>query len=189
MSLLDILLSDQGGDAVSALGKQFGLSNADTTGALTNLIPSLAKGLSQNSSQSGGLEQLMKALQSGGHDKVLDRPDLLSQAETTQEGNAILGHILGSKEVSRNVASHAAAQTGIGQDILKKMLPLVATMAMGALSKKTAEPSLGSLMGSVLGGGKASDSQLGMLGSLLDADGDGNVASEVLGMAARLFKK
>jgi hypothetical protein len=47
------------------------------------------------------------------------------------DGNGILGHILGSKDVSRQVAAQASARTGIGADVLKKMLPLVATLAMG----------------------------------------------------------
>ena len=131
----------------------------------------------------------MRAVQSGDHQRFLDQPELLAKPETTNEGNSILGHILGSKEASRKVASHASAQTGIGEDLLKQMLPLVATMAMGALKKKTAEPSLGDLMGSVLGGQKTSRSQLGVLTGLLDADGDGNVAEEVLGFASKLFKR
>jgi len=35
------------------------------------------------------------------------------------------------------VASHAAEKSGIGADVLKKMLPMVAMMAMGSLGKQT----------------------------------------------------
>ena len=42
-----------------------------------------------------------------------------------------LAILFGSKDVSRAVAGHAAKQTGIGADVLKKMLPMVAAMAHG----------------------------------------------------------
>ncbi len=54
------------------------------------------------------------------------------------DGNGILGHLFGSKEVSRAVADHAAQATGIGQDILKQMLPALASMVMGGLFDQTA---------------------------------------------------
>lgn len=190
MGLLDVLVSAQGGQTVDQLGKQFGLSQDQTMGALGNLLPALTKGIGQNMGQSGGLESLMKALQGGDHGRYLDDPSMVSRQDTVEDGNSILGHILGSKDASRKVAAQASEQTGIGSDILKKMLPLVATMAMGALNKKTKEqPDLGGLMGSILGGGQANDSQLGALASLLDSDGDGNVAAEMLGMASKLFKR
>ncbi len=189
MGLLDVLVSAQGGQTVDQLGKQFGLSQDQTMGALGSLLPALTKGIGQNMGQSGGLESLMKALQGGDHGKYLDDPSLVANPATPNDGNSILGHILGSKDASRKVATQASEQTGIGSDILKKMLPLVATMAMGALNKKTKEPDLGGLMGSILGGGRADDNQLGALASLLDADGDGNAAAEMLGIASKLFNR
>lgn len=189
MSLLNVILSEHGGQAVKSLSKQFGISQKDAENAIGRLVPSLANGLSQNSTQSGGVEQLMKALQSGNHAKYLDDPEVLEDSRSEAEGNAILGHIFGSKDVSRAVAKDAAAQTGLGQELLKKMLPAIATMAMGALSKKTQDPSLGSLMSGVLDSGSTSGNQLGALSSLLDTKGDGSIAEGALGLAERLFKK
>jgi hypothetical protein len=90
-----------------------------------------------------------------------------------------LGHILGSKDVSRQVARSAAARTGIGEDILKKMLPVVAAMVMGSLSKQTSSQGR---QAAAAGGGI-----LGMLTPLLDANRDGSVADDVLGMLGGLF--
>jgi hypothetical protein len=44
-----------------------------------------------------------------------------------------LGHILGSKDVSRQVAAQASTRTGISELVLKQMLPAVATLAMGGV--------------------------------------------------------
>jgi len=47
--------------------------------------------------------------------------------KTVQDGNGILGHIFGSKDVSREVAARASAQSGVGADVLKKLLPIGAS--------------------------------------------------------------
>ena len=99
-----------------------------------------------------------------------------------QDGNGILGHLLSSKDVSRQVARKASEQTGIGEGVLKQMLPLVATMVMGSLSKQT------SAMG-VREARKPSNDILGMLTPLLDANQDGSIAGDIAGMLGGLFRR
>ena len=68
---------------------------------------------------------------------VRRRPDDLELPETVDDGNGILSHVFGNKNVSRQVASRAAGRTGIGADLLKRMLPMVATLVMGTLARRT----------------------------------------------------
>jgi hypothetical protein len=80
------------------------------------------------------------------------------------------------------VAQKASEKTGIGPDILKKMLPVVASMVMGSLSKQTSDPGFQKAAAS-----GQSSGLLGMISPLLDADKDGSVADDLLGMAGKLF--
>lgn len=177
MNILEALLQAQGGQMAGTLGQRFGLDSGQTQSALEALLPALAGAVRQNVQQPGGLEALMGALGSGQHARYLDDPSALGDPATTDEGNGILGHLFGSRDVSREVASRAAAQTGLGADLLKQMLPVVAAMMMGGLARGagggTAAPSagdaglgglgaalggmggLGQVLGSVLGGGAA----------------------------------
>ena len=173
--ILDVLMNAAGGGAVQKVGQQFGLSEDQTGSALGQLVPALMAGLQRNTSQEGGLEGLLGALTRGNHSQYLERPELLAEDATRQDGNSILGHIFGSKDVSRAVAGRAAEQTGIGADVLKKMLPVVATMVMGGLSKQSAAaPAQG------LGAGN-------LLSSLLDQNRSGSVADEVAGLLGRFL--
>jgi hypothetical protein len=61
----------------------------------------------------------------------------LDHPAAVADGNGILGHLLGSKEVSREIASRASTQTGVSADALKQMLPLAATLMMGVFSKQS----------------------------------------------------
>ena len=47
----------------------------------------------------------MSALSSGNHGQYLDRPASLADPAAVTDGNGILGHLLGSKDVSREFAS------------------------------------------------------------------------------------
>jgi hypothetical protein len=80
------------------------------------------------------------------------------------------------------VASQAAAQTGLSPELLKRMLPLAATLVMGALARKNGGMSS---PGGALGG--PGGSLGGGLGSLLDGNRDGSIADDVAGMLGRFL--
>lgn len=141
MSLFDLLMT-QGGAAAAQLGKRFGLDQEQVTSAVQQLLPALGAGLQNNVKSPGGLADLFGALSTGNHSKYLENPDLVNHEETTETGNRILGHLLGNKEVSRDVTTRASGSTGISAEVLKQMLPVVATMLMGSLSRQSSEAGL-----------------------------------------------
>lgn len=181
MDLLQTILNAQGGGTIQQLSRTFGLGRDQTVSAVQALLPALAAGLKRNTSQEGGLDSLLAALSGGHHQKYLDDPSTLVMEETTLDGNGILGHLFGSKEVSRQVAAKASSRTGIGADILKKMLPLVASLAMGALSKQSAPSGFRTEEAAGQGG------ILGMVGSFLDSNQDGSIADDVMGMLGKFM--
>ncbi len=177
MDILKAILGANGGQNIGQLASQFGIDESTARSAVENLVPSLARGLQKNAGSQDGMASLARALQGGKHARFLDDPSALGMGDTVSEGNKILGHVFGSKDVSRNVAANAAQKSGLDMGVLKKMLPLVATMVMGGMSKKAgsqASPSgMGDLLGSMLGGGGGDDDGFGL--------------DDVLGMAKKLF--
>lgn len=206
INLFDMLTQANGGAAVQQVGQQAGLQPDMAQAAIKALLPAIAGGLQRNVQQPGGLQSLLGALQNGQHEQYLDQPEKLAQPDAIADGNAILGHLLGSKDTSRAVAAQAAQKTGLSEQVLKSVLPMVASMAMASLSKQTKQPDmasalsgmlsgqqpqpaaqggLGGLLGGLLGGQSKSQSQsgaMGMLGGLLDADGDGNAVDDIFQM-------
>ncbi len=153
MNLMDLLKEAGAEQSIGKIGSQLNLDASDTQAMLDAVAPALARGLQKGSSSSGGLASLAKALGSGHHQAYLDQPDVLGSADSIADGNRILGHLFGSKDVSRNVAAQAAEQSGIDPSLIKQALPLVADLAMGALSKKSnAGRDAGSVLPELFGG-------------------------------------
>ncbi|MEZ4460287.1 MAG: DUF937 domain-containing protein [bacterium] len=191
MDMISILKQTGGLDTMA---KELGIdSNTAATGAAA-LLPAVLGGMKKSANAQGGIGDLVGMLGGMGGGALLDQV-LAPQPTPVDSGNNILGQIFGSKEVSRTVADHASAQTGIDSGILKKMLPVLAMMVAGYMAKQHGGQSqdsglggvLGGLLGGMMGGGAApaAPSGLGGLASMLDFDGDGNPLDDIMGMASK----
>jgi hypothetical protein len=172
----------------------------DATGAEA-LVPAILGGFKkQVQSQPTGLEGLGGLLGRLGGGGLLDNV-FSPQPTDVSQGNDVLGQIFGSKDVSRAVAQNAASQSGHDPGLLKKMLPMLAMLVAGYMTKQrgTADQvspaggGLGGLLGGLLGGnaggGNATGGAAGSgLGSTLDLNGDGNVLDDVMRMAGKAMR-
>jgi hypothetical protein len=181
MSMLDALM--QAG-AAQSLARDVGTDERTAQAGLQALLPAVLGGL-QNQGQShpqglGGLAGMLGGLGGAG---MFDQA-IGPQPTPVQPGNQVLGSIFGGKDTSRAVADHAAQQSGLSPDLLKKMLPIVAMLAAGYFAKQAGGQggaiggmggaggigSLGALLGGAMGGGQAGSNPLGaILGGLMGA--------------------
>lgn len=178
MDLLDSILGANDGKAVAEIARKVGIPESMAKKGVAALAPALQRGLQRNSRKQGGAEALLGALKTGNHARYVDDPATLEKEDTIADGNKILGHIFGNKDVSRNVAGQAAGSSDIDAGLLKKVLPLLGTVAMGALAKNT------------LGGSGGGSNPLGALSGMLGgagADDGGSAADEILDLAKKFF--
>ncbi|PSJ61573.1 DUF937 domain-containing protein [Pseudaminobacter soli (ex Li et al. 2025)] len=143
-SLFDLLNNSQNGSGMEALARQFNLSMQQTQAAVEALLPAFSQGLKQNTSDPYGIGAFLQAMTSGQHAKYFDDPANAFTAAGMAEGNGILGHLFGSKDLSKAVAANAAAASGVSQEILKQMLPVMASMIMGGLFRQSTGTTQGS---------------------------------------------
>ncbi len=149
MNLVDMFLKGQGGQNIDALSRQFNLSHQQTVAALEALMPAFSQGLQRNAADPMGFGAFVQALSTGQNVNYFDNPQAAFNPSGIADGNYVLGQLFGSKDLSRAVADHAANAAGVGADTLKQMLPVVASMMMGGLYKK----STGQFAAAGLGGG------------------------------------
>ena len=75
MNLLGMLLDKQGSPALQQLSKGFGLSEGDARNVLSEMVPALSRGMQNNVSKQGGLEDLLGALTDHFVHKIQHRND------------------------------------------------------------------------------------------------------------------
>jgi hypothetical protein len=157
LSLAQIL---QQSGAIQSMANELGIDERTARTGAGALLPAIVAGMGRSSAGSAGLGGLAGAILGGGGGGLLDAV-LGKQPTPTQQGNDILGTIFGNKDVSRSVAGEVAAMTGIDENILKRMLPMLAMAVAGYMAKKAsgADPSgpagggaLGGVLGSIIGG-------------------------------------
>jgi hypothetical protein len=192
MQLQD-LLSQTGG--LQQIARELGVNESQAASGAAALLPAIVGGFkSKARAESTGLEGLTGMLGKLGGGGLLD--NVLSQQPTdVGRGNDVLGQIFGSKDVSRTVAASAAAQSGVDAGTLKKMLPMLAMLVGGYLSKQggaaastpgSGAGGLGGLVGGLLGGGSGARAGGGGLASMLDMNGDGNALDDIMRLANKL---
>ncbi|MEX0346280.1 MAG: DUF937 domain-containing protein [Rhizobiaceae bacterium] len=137
LPLDDMLLKAQNGAAIDMVSRQFDLTRDQTVSAMEALLPAFSQGLKRTAATPQGVAPFLEALASGNHAKYMQDMGKAFSTDGMTDGNGILGHLFGSKDVSRAVADHAAQATGIGQDILKQILPALASMIMGGLFEQS----------------------------------------------------
>ena len=214
MDLMDILRQTGG---VNAIANQLGISPETAEAGANSLLPAIIGGFTKHSDANGGgdtgLGSLVGMLQGLGGGALATNV-IGPEPTNVENGNTILGQIFGSKDVSRTVAGHSAAQTGIDPKLLKQMLPILSMLVGGYLSQQASSGAitkdatiaqtnsegglggmLGSILGSVLGGAQSSHANssggmgsLGGLASMLDMNKDGNPLDDIISIAGKLAR-
>jgi len=186
--ILDLLNSDLGKSLIGGASEQLGQGKEQTGAGLSAALPLILGALKNNTSSSGGAEGLLGALSKDKHDgSILDNlGDLLGKEDTMKDGANILGHVFGGKE--QNVAQAVSAKSGLDMGKSMDLLKMAAPVIMGMLGKQSRQNNvadsggLDDLLGGLLGGGNQAQEGQSMITKILDADGDGSVIDDVMGM-------
>lgn len=192
-SILGLLTRQLGGQTTSTLSKQVGADPESTDKVVSAALPLLLAALARNAQKPDGAAALAGALDRDHDGSVLNNVSGFLSGDTAMSaGNAILKHVLGGRR--RNVESALSKTSGVDMSLIVKLLPLLAPIVLGALGKAKREEGLdaGGLATMLGGERKRVESgmpQLGGLMRMLDADGDGDVTKEVIGIGAKLFGK
>lgn len=191
MSLLDMLQDQLAGGAAAQIGKQMGTDQAGTQKAIGAALPALMAALAGNAKRPEGAASLAKALDKKHDGSVLDDlPGFLSRGDT-KDGLGILKHALGGRQSA--VETEVAKQSGLDPKAISGLLPMLAPIVMGALGrqKKQQGMDVGALTSMLSGEGQRAKEMapgaLGMLGGLLDDEGDGLDAGDIADAGKKLL--
>jgi hypothetical protein len=182
MSLTDDLLSQLQGAPLQQVSQQLGLDSQQASGAIGAALPLLMGALGNNAAKPQGAEALLGALQN--NHSGLDIGSVLGAVlgggnSAAADGAGILGHIFGGNQ--GRAETGLAQATGLSQGNASQLLKILAPIVMAYLAQRMSsggqQASAGGLS-QILGQEKQRVAQAGgigggLLGSVLDQDGDG----------------
>ncbi|MBJ6978261.1 MULTISPECIES: DUF937 domain-containing protein [unclassified Luteimonas] len=183
----DLAAQLQGGPA-SQLAQQLGISQEQSSAAIKAALPLILGALGRNASQPQGAQALFGALQKdhAGVDLGSVLGAVLGGAPQGRQtdGAGILGHIFGGQQPRAEAG--VAQATGLGQGQAGQLLRILAPIVMAYLAKRmmsgggSQQPAGAQALGGLLGREQQEIRQQGglgggLLGAVLDQDGDGEL--------------
>lgn len=193
MSLLDLLQNQLAGEPAAHIGKQLGTDQAGAQKAIGAALPALMAALAGNARKKDGAASLAKALERDHDGGILDDLQGFLGRGDTKDGDGILKHALGGRRAS--VETEVAKQTGLDTKAIAGLLPMLAPLVMGALGREKKQKGLdiGGLASMLSGEGQRAKQMapgaLGLLGGLLDDEGDGLDAGDIADAGKGLLGK
>lgn len=191
-SILDALQTRLADDQSSEVARQLGTDPSTAQQAIQAALPVLMAAFAAEAQRPEGASSLAAALEEDHDGSILDDlPGFLARGDTA-DGEGILRHSLGER---RPTVERAVAQkSGLDLSLVSRLLPLLAPIVMGALGKQKRESNLdiGGLIGMLTGEGQRARQQApaglaGVLGALLDSEGDGLDIGDIADAAGKLF--
>lgn len=150
---VELLRAAQGGHGMENLARVYGLSTQQAKAVADALMPAFADGFRHVTQSPEAMASLMALMLSGPYGAYYGNPSSFTAPyapqpapqpqpqpvpDMNQMGLDALNTVFGTNEVSRAVAAHAAASTGLGVAMVRQMMPTFASLFVGGLAKSLA---------------------------------------------------
>jgi len=200
MDLIDLLQSQLSGNVLDQLSNQIGGEKEQTEVATSGIISMLTAALAKNAASPGGASALANALDTDHDGSILDNiGDLLGGNLTNNRaanGAGILKHVLGGNQ--GNAIDAISKMSGLTGDKTGNLMTMLAPIVLGMLGKQKRQNNmdqsgLSDMLSRSVKSATNQRQEMGLLGKLLDRDGDGSVMDDIAGMGMKtlgnLFRK
>ncbi|MGL4394972.1 MAG: DUF937 domain-containing protein [Hyphomicrobium sp.] len=138
MQIESIIKGAQGGKAVRNLATSFGVDADRTEPVVHTVVKALAERIERNTLSRAGIADIVTVMGEPHAGRALVDAQRLATPELAAVGNHILDVLIGSKHISRGIAAKAARDSGLNEETVKKMLPVIASMVVGSLQQGAA---------------------------------------------------
>ena len=135
VNLFDIVRQAQRGSGLDGLARQFGLGPVQVQSAVEALLPAFSLALQRSAMNPGAFADILGAIGSGRYAPFFDPAGSWSARPQGPGGEDLVARLFRTPEATRDVAAQAAAMTGIGVQVVQHMMPHLAAMLIGGLSR------------------------------------------------------
>ena len=190
---LEALLGLLQGQDLGQLAEQVGGNEGQVKNGVMAALPAMLTALSKNTGTEYGAQELNKALETKHDGSILNNLSGYLSNPDLKDGAGILNHLFGSQ--TSNVANAVSQSSGLDSNGSMKMLQMLAPVLMGMLGQQKKQNNLDaegignltSMLASNFGSEAGASGIMEAVTNLLDANKDGNVMDDIMGMVGKLF--
>ena len=190
---LEALLGLLQGQDLGQLAEQVGGNEGQVKNGVMAALPAMLTALSKNSGTEKGDQELNNALETKHDGSILNNLSGYLSNPDLKDGAGILNHLFGSQ--TSNVANAVSQSSGLDTNGSMKMLQMLAPVLMGMLGQQKKQNNLDaegignltSMLASNFGSEAGASGIIDVVTNLLDANKDGNVMDDIMGMVGKLF--
>ena len=190
---LEALLGLLQGQDLGQLAEQVGGNEGQVKNGVMAALPAMLTALSKNTGTEKGAQELNNALEKKHDGSILDNLSGYLSNPDLKDGAGILKHLFGNQ--TSNVANAVSQSSGLDTNGSMKMLQMLAPILMGMLGQQKKQNNLDaegignltSMLASNFGSEAGASGIMEAVTNLLDANKDGNVMDDIMGMVGKLF--
>ena len=190
---LEALLGLLQGQDLGQLAEQVGGNEGQVKNGVMAALPAMLTALSKNTGTEKGAQELNNALEKKHDGSILDNLSGYLSNPDLKDGAGILNHLFGNQ--TSNVANAVSQSSGLDTNGSMKMLQMLAPILMGMLGQQKKENNLDakglgnltSMLASNFGSEAGTSGIMETVTNLLDANKDGNVMDDIMGMVGKFF--
>lgn len=140
MKLYERIRAAGRGAIVEGLAREAGIGRDQADQAMRQLLPELGRAIRRTGESRTGAPAVHAAMHDERYARYLDEPEALREPAAAADGERVLDEVLDQEERDALVRSVAAA-VQVDEGAMRRLLPLVATLAMAALGQQLREQS------------------------------------------------
>ena len=190
---LEALLGLLQGQDLGQLAEQVGGNEGQVKNGVMAALPAMLTALSKNTGTEKGAQELNNALETKHDGSILNNLSGYLSNPDLKDGAGILNHLFGSQ--TSNVANAVSQSSGLDSNGSMKMLQMLAPILMGILGQQKKQNNLDakglgnltSMLASNFGSEAGTSGIMEAVTNLLDANKDGNVMDDIMGMVGKFF--
>ena len=190
---LEALLGLLQGQDIGNLASQVGGNEGETKNGVMAALPAMLAALGKNVGTEKGAEELNNALEKKHDGSILNNLSGYLSNPDLKDGAGILNHLFGNQ--TSNVANAVSQSSGLDTNGSMKMLQMLAPILMGILGQQKKQNNLDakglgnltSMLASNFGSEAGTSGIMETVTNLLDANKDGNVVDDIMGMVGKFF--
>jgi len=140
MRLFRSIASAQGGQVFANMGAAFGINDEQAAQLVRYFMPPVTKSIIRRTESANGLVKFLDLIGTRRFDRYLADPGIFGHPQIEAEGRAILKTLFPNPDHLERIIGNRIKVLPVPPELVGRMLPYVAILALGAIELKTRQP-------------------------------------------------